>query len=637
MRRPLTLKRRLQQQARHRTTLGTALTGCYSTMWESKEGRDAIDAAAKGEQQGLMNLLYRMTGKSTKAKDAEHPKLRRVVEALLQRWDRGEKSLVFCFRVPTAEALYRTLSSHIEDRLHKKRMALFKARGTEVKTNEDRDKAMQQFRRSLTAREASGVPLFVDRVLIGWFLQMGWQPPILTQDDICAVAALAVRAEVKGRKLFPDMERPDRVFLARAIEHVWAQKLVEQTLSLPSSADTGHRTRELLEQMAEESWVRDRYGRRDLSTGGEPDIADATERAARSSLAAHYDLVGQADPARLEQLTKEMLSRHQSGRGSVFMSLVDGPNLLAPSGAALDSLPSHGRADAKLLRNAMFALTLRLNEWDWTARRDAVDALMRALLRDDILLRMPVSVFRGQDETWAESLYLGLHQPFGAAEGSETLAQRVVAFLEELARMSEKERESYLEYAMNPKAEAVAIVKGETKSRAAVFAGFNTPLLPEILVCTAVGQEGIDLHRECRHVVHYDLGWNPATIEQRTGRTDRIGSKAERERKLAVSRLPDTVEQNMPGLEVALPYLAATYDERMFDALRTRAQVFEILTGGDPTADRNEDNPWMSSDDEGDDPGVTFVPLPQEMLDDLKVDLSVPINGRSASKVFEGK
>src|SRR5207237_5019 len=205
------------------------------------------------------------------------------------------------------------------------------------------------------------------------------------------------------------------------------------------------------------------------------------------------------------------------------------------------------------------------------------------------------------------------------------LAQRVVAFLEEVGRMSEKERESYLEYAMNPKAEAVALVKGQTKSRAAVFAGFNTPLLPEILVCTAVGQEGIDLHRECRHVVHYDLGWNPATIEQRTGRTDRIGSKTERERKLALRRSANAVEQDMPGLEVALPYLAATYDERMFDALRTRAQVFEILTGGDPTADRDEDNPWMASDDEGSDPGMTFVPLPQEMLDDMKVDLSVRI------------
>ena len=35
-----------------------------------------------------------------------------------------------------------------------------------------------------------------------------------------------------------------------------------------------------------------------------------------------------------------------------------------------------------------------------------------------------------------------------------------------------------------------------------------------------------------------------------------------------------------------MPYLAGTYDERMFERLRTRAQVFDILTGGDPTADQ---------------------------------------------------
>ena len=273
-------------RGRYRTTLGTALTGCYSTMWKSQEGRDAIEAATKGGQQGLMELLYRLTGKATRARDAEHPKLRRIVDVLLERWDRGEKSLVFCFRVPTAEALHATLSHHIENRLHKKQLALFKARGTEVKTKEDRDKGMQQFRRSLTAREASGVSLFVDRVLIGWFLQLGWQLPVLTQFDVRAVASLAARAEIKGRSLFPDAERPDRVFLARAIEHTWARRLAGQTPSLPKTADDGRLTTELLEQMAQESWVRDRYGRRNLSTGGESEGAEATERAARSSLAA---------------------------------------------------------------------------------------------------------------------------------------------------------------------------------------------------------------------------------------------------------------------------------------------------------------------------------------------------------------
>jgi hypothetical protein len=84
-------------------------------------------------------------------------------------------------------------------------------------------------------------------------------------------------------------------------------------------------------------------------------------------------------------------------------------------------------------------------------------------------------------------------------------------------------------------------------------------------------------------------------------------------------------EQQLPGLDIAMPYLAGTYDERMFERLRTRAQVFDILTGGDPTADQESGLFWLDPDSEGADDGATFVPLPKQMLDDLRVNLSVQI------------
>ena len=46
-----------------------------------------------------------------------------------------------------------------------------------------------------------------------------------------------------------------------------------------------------------------------------------------------------------------------------------------------------------------------------------------------------------------------------------------------------------------------------------------------ILIASSVGQEGIDLQTYCRHVVHFDLEWNPARMEQREGRVDRQGKK----------------------------------------------------------------------------------------------------------------
>lgn len=63
--------------------------------------------------------------------------------------------------------------------------------------------------------------------------------------------------------------------------------------------------------------------------------------------------------------------------------------------------------------------------------------------------------------------------------------------------------------------------------RTRLMRAFNTPFFPDILVCSEVMGEGVDLHRYCRYVIHHDLAWNPSQIEQRTGRVDRLGCKAE--------------------------------------------------------------------------------------------------------------
>jgi hypothetical protein len=132
-------------------------------------------------------------------------------------------------------------------------------------------------------------------------------------------------------------------------------------------------------------------------------------------------------------------------------------------------------------------------------------------------------------------------------------------------------------------------------------------------------------------VIHHALCWNPATIEQRTGRVDRIGSKVERERM-------GTEDGQGPTLEIAVPYLAATYDERMFEELYRRAQLFEVTLGGemrvegriDPehvTAEhRRREELGIGTDDEdiGDGSEETgVVDLPADMIDRLRVNLSV--------------
>ncbi len=53
-------------------------------------------------------------------------------------------------------------------------------------------------------------------------------------------------------------------------------------------------------------------------------------------------------------------------------------------------------------------------------------------------------------------------------------------------------------------------------------ARFRDPDGPKLLVCTEVGGEGRNF-QFAHHLVHYDLPWSPATVEQRIGRLDRIG------------------------------------------------------------------------------------------------------------------
>jgi len=112
----------------------------------------------------------------------------------------------------------------------------------------------------------------------------------------------------------------------------------------------------------------------------------------------------------------------------------------------------------------------------------------------------------------------------------------------------------------------VRLVNGRTKpeTRQRLMLAFNTPFYPEILVASSVMAEGVDLHLNCRHAIHHDLCWNPSTLEQRTGRIDRIGAKCERAGR---------------PIHVYLPYVAETQDEKMYRVVTDRARWFSVVMG----------------------------------------------------------
>jgi hypothetical protein len=55
---------------------------------------------------------------------------------------------------------------------------------------------------------------------------------------------------------------------------------------------------------------------------------------------------------------------------------------------------------------------------------------------------------------------------------------------------------------------------------------FNSPFRPFVLATTSIGQEGLDFHVYCDHLVHWDLPASPVDLEQRDGRIDRYGGLA---------------------------------------------------------------------------------------------------------------
>jgi ERCC4-related helicase len=57
-----------------------------------------------------------------------------------------------------------------------------------------------------------------------------------------------------------------------------------------------------------------------------------------------------------------------------------------------------------------------------------------------------------------------------------------------------------------------------------IVEAFSTGSAPiRLLLATDVASEGINLHHECHHIIHYDLPWSIITLIQRNGRIDRFG------------------------------------------------------------------------------------------------------------------
>ncbi len=235
--------------------------------------------------------------------------------------------------------------------------------------------------------------------------------------------------------------------------------------------------------------------------------------------------------------------------------------------------------------------------------RDATDRLLftavdvsapeRDRLFDVIRRFVRSSVFVGRYfNPVAESSAKVLADALGTKDGSNlTLEDGLRGFIEFYRSRDESERKRYLdaldsvqpglrgERARDAEESSggtllpnIRLANGATRqeTRQRLMLSFNTPFYPDILVASSVLAEGVDLHLNCRFVLHHDLSWNPSDIEQRTGRVDRIECKA---------------EKVMRPVEVYLPFVAETQDEKQFRVVMDRERWFQVLMGEDYRVD----------------------------------------------------
>lgn len=593
---------RMVSMAKHekgKPGLGAELTGSYRHLVETSATWRSFGSAKNSLLPTYKSILENCITK--KDSDKAHPKIRVTVERAIRAFESGQKTLIFCVHIKTAEAIRDEVERKIEETLGKRRDKIFGS-----------GESFEYFRRRFFNRREPLYLLIQDYPLLG-----------ILSDEVIGIPENFLLGEEHLRELCeiligeredPTVEKPDRRMILAIVEHL-AVRTWEQSESGRIWLDSVlNNCQKLRDSMARRDWV----PKRGLLT--------LSPRFRDPEASIHVDDPLLAEEADIDR-GKIKLSNKEEGQIEAWLERFR----REPIGGVIAPFFQKGIL-GRTSKDHVLPLLPRyhcnlLTQLDLETRRAAGQVFRRILMAEEFLIRYLADAPRDQSEFWADYLARRYTEPLKGHR--ESLRDRVHAYLDTLVRAQANPIlvEGYREASMN--LNVVQLVKGGMK-RDRYFLGFNTPYRPEILVSTSVGQEGIDLHRECRHVIHHDLCWNPATIEQRTGRVDRIGSKLERER-------AEPTDEPLPTLDIAIPYLAATYDERMFEELYRRAQLFEVTLGGEFRVEgrisqeevekeiRRRKEMGVGSEDEdfGSESETGAIDLPTGMVEQLRIDLSV--------------
>lgn len=203
----------------------------------------------------------------------------------------------------------------------------------------------------------------------------------------------------------------------------------------------------------------------------------------------------------------------------VWLHPVDGNKSVAK-----DRLSAWTLAKAFLSSNAAFQESLRNRASNLTGSADIVQEESQKGRELAAILRLQELAERADSE--GSSKFKALVEYLKEIGISSTSGTRVVIFSERVATLVWLKKN--IQEALRLKPENVDVLHGglDDQTQQNVIESFkmkNSPV--RVLVTGDVASEGVNLHTQCHHLVHYDIPWSLIRIEQRNGRIDRYGQK----------------------------------------------------------------------------------------------------------------
>jgi superfamily II DNA or RNA helicase len=130
----------------------------------------------------------------------------------------------------------------------------------------------------------------------------------------------------------------------------------------------------------------------------------------------------------------------------------------------------------------------------------------------------------GRERRWLHAIVAVAQSP-AARESKVLRLKRLLVKIRESAIVFTEYRDTLvrLEHELRPSYPHISMLHGGMTSRERSLVQQQFTQTGGLLLATDAAAEGLNLQHRCRTVIHFELPWSPARLEQRTGRVDRIG------------------------------------------------------------------------------------------------------------------